>query len=72
MAVLRAERTEAVEQQIAMHQIMRAIASSPVDAQRVLDDISEATARLGGTDRALIHRVDGDAIWGLPILGLSQ
>ena len=65
MAVLRAERTEAIEQQVATQQIMRAIASSPVDAQRVLDGIAEAAARLGGADRALIHRVDGDVIVGI-------
>jgi GAF domain-containing protein len=59
------ERSEAVEQQAATQQILRAIAASPVDVQRVLDDITEAAARLGEADRALIHRVDGDVMWGV-------
>jgi hypothetical protein len=65
MAALRAKRTEAIEQQVATRRIMRAIVSSPVDAQGVLDEIAEAAAHLGGVDRALIHRVEGEAIWGV-------
>src|SRR5215211_3456926 len=64
-ATLAAERSEAIEQQAAMQQIMRAIASSPVDVRQVLNEIAEAAARLGPADRVLIHRVEGDAMWAV-------
>jgi len=64
-AAVAGERSEAVEQQTATQQILRAIAASPVDVQQVLNDIAEAAARLGDADRVLIHRVDGDEMWGI-------
>jgi signal transduction histidine kinase len=49
--------TEALEQQNATGEILRAIASSPTELQTVLDTIAEASAKLCGAQDTLVYRV---------------
>jgi transcriptional regulator with GAF, ATPase, and Fis domain len=59
-AVLAAERSEALEQQTAMAEILRVIASSPTDAQPVLDAIVRSAQRLSGSTTVGLAILEGD------------
>src|SRR5262249_61815635 len=64
--------TEALEQQSATSEVLRAISSSPGNLQRVLDEIAKSVAKLCGAVDAYIVRADGDgaivaAVYGAPL-----
>ncbi len=54
--------TEALEQQTATSEILRAISSSPTDIKPIMDAVGENAARLGGADDAAIYRVEPDGL----------
>jgi GAF domain-containing protein len=54
------ELTEALERQTATSEILGVIASSPTDIQPVLDTLVENAVTLGGADRGVIFRWDGE------------
>jgi len=56
------ELTRALEQQTALGEVLRVIASSPTDPQAVLDAIAESAVPLCGADRAAITVVEGDRL----------
>ncbi len=72
------EISGALERQTATSEILRVIASSPADIQPVLDVIAESSARLSGSDDAVITQVEGDflrlvAHYGpIPILRVGE
>jgi signal transduction histidine kinase len=56
------ETKEALEQQTASSDILKVIATSPADAQPVLDAIAQNAARVCGASDAHVYRVDGDRL----------
>src|SRR3712207_5580719 len=54
------ELREALEQQTATSEILRVIASSPTDAQRVLDTIADTASHLCSPTLATIRLVEGE------------
>ena len=54
------ELKESLEQQTATSEILGVIASSPTDIQPVLDTVVENAVTLGGADRGVIFRWDGE------------
>ncbi len=56
------ELTEALEQQTATSEILRAISSSPTDLQPVFDAIVKSAVRLCGTLTSCVWRFDGELI----------
>ncbi len=56
---LKRELAEALAQQAATSEILRAIASSPTEIQTVMDIIAENAARLCNADDVLVRRTDG-------------
>jgi GAF domain-containing protein/sensor histidine kinase YesM len=56
------ETKEALEQQTAISEILRAISSSPTDVQPVLDAIAERAARICDAASASIYLTEGDML----------
>src|SRR5262249_52339021 len=54
------ELRESLETQTASADILRAIASSPGDAERVLQTIADTAQALFGASRSIIARIEGD------------
>ena len=63
--------TEALEQQTATSEILRAIANSPTEIQPVLDVIAENAARICGTPDVAISRVENDVYRYVAIYGFA-
>ncbi len=56
------ELNEALNQKAAITEILRAISTSPTDAQSVLDTVAEAAARLCDVTNVEIFQVEGDEV----------
>jgi PAS domain S-box-containing protein len=63
------ELTEALEQQTATAEILRAISGSPTDIQPVLDTVVRAAARFCGATDVAILRLDGNTLRGAAGIG---
>ena len=62
IALLKRERDEALEQQRATSEVLRAISNSPTDTTSTLTAIAESVARLLEVADAEILRVEGDVL----------
>jgi signal transduction histidine kinase len=67
--VLAAERSEALEHQSATAEIIRIIATSPTDAQPVLDAVVQTAARLSRSREARLRIREGDHLRSLALVG---
>ena len=63
--------TEALEQQTATSDILRAISSSPTDVQPVFDIIGESAERLCDAEISVVSRIDGELIQLVALHGVS-
>jgi GAF domain-containing protein len=63
------ELTEALEQQTATSEILRAISSSPTDLQPVMDAVAKNAARVCGAADAQVLRLDGDVLRVVALYG---
>lgn len=61
---------EALEQQTATAEILRVIASSPSDLQRVMDTIAAVAARLCDASDVIISRTEGD--YSVPVAAIGS
>jgi GAF domain-containing protein len=66
-----AQVTEALEQQTATAEILRAISSSPTDIQPVFDIIAENAVRLCGAEASTVTRFDGEWVHLVAVYGSS-
>jgi GAF domain-containing protein/DNA-binding response OmpR family regulator/anti-sigma regulatory factor (Ser/Thr protein kinase) len=66
-----AQVTEALEQQTATSEILRAISSSPTDIQPVFDIIAESAVRLCGAEASTVTRFDGEWVRLVAVYGSS-
>src|SRR5439155_5371450 len=71
LAEARQRATEGVEQQAATREILRVIATSPLDLQQVLDAVAEKAARLCDADLGFIYRVEGSVLRRVVAVGGS-
>src|SRR6266568_1913045 len=62
VALFKRERDEAIEQQRATSEVLRAISNSPTDAASTLGAIAESVARLLNVTDAEIMSVEGNAL----------
>jgi len=65
------ETKEALEQQTATAEILRAISSSPTDVQPVFDIIAESAVRLCGAEASTVTRFDGEWVHLAAVYGSS-
>ena len=57
--------TEALAQQTATAEVLRAIASSPTDLQAVLDELIASAVRLAGAESGVVHRVQDGRLFAI-------
>src|SRR5262249_17185526 len=69
LAEANAGLTEALEQQTATAEILRAISGSPTDIQPVLDTVVHAAARFCGAADVAIVRLEGTTLRGAALFG---
>ena len=62
IALLTRERDEALEQQTATSEVLRAISSAPTDVVSTLETIAESVAKLLGVPDAELMRIEGNVL----------